>query len=300
MDLRAFDFSSLRGAVHFDAPLAPLSWFRVGGPADLLFTPEDEDDLVAFLKQLPRDVPVRVIGLGSNLLVRDGGIRGAVIRLGKAFQTIRIEADHQLRAGAQAADVKVARLAAEAGLAGFSFLRGIPGTIGGALRMNGGAYGGEIKDVFVSARGIDRDGRVHQFDRAAMGFSYRHCSVADDVMFTEAVFQGRAGDPQKIQDEMNAITEARSSTQPVNTRTGGSTFRNPDGAKAWELIDRAGLRGFRIGGAEVSPLHTNFLIAHDGATAADIEALGEEIRRRVFAQSGVALAWEIKIVGEPL
>ncbi len=300
MELDALDFSSLRGSVQINAPLAPLSWFRVGGPADLLFTPEDEDDLIAFLKLLPREVPVLVIGLGSNLLVRDGGFRGAVIRLGKAFQSISIEPDHHVRAGAQAADVKVARMAAEAGLAGFSFLRGIPGTIGGALRMNGGAYGGEIKDVFVSARGIDREGRFHQFDHASMGFSYRHCAVAPDVIFTEALFKGQPGDPAKILEEMNAITEARSSTQPVNTRTGGSTFRNPPGKKAWELIDQAGLRGYRIGGAEISQLHTNFLIAHEGATAADIEALGEEARRRVKEMTGITLEWEIKIVGEPI
>jgi len=300
MDLRALDFSSLKGAIQFDAPLAPLSWFRVGGPADLLFTPENEDDLVAFLKLLPHAVPLYVIGLGSNLLVRDGGIRGAVVRLGKAFQTITIEADHHIRAGAQAADVKVARMAAEAGIAGFSFLRGIPGTIGGALRMNGGAYGGEIKDIFVSARGIDREGLVHGFDHASMGFSYRHTSVASDIIFTEALFKGQPGDPAKILEEMNAITDARSSTQPVNTRTGGSTFRNPEGKKAWELIDQAGLRGHRMGGAEISKLHTNFLIAHDGATAADLEALGEEARRRVKEMTGITLAWEIKIVGEPV
>jgi UDP-N-acetylmuramate dehydrogenase len=300
MDLRALDLSSLKGAIHFDAPLAPLSWFRVGGPADLLFTPENEDDLVAFLKLLPRAVPLYVIGLGSNLLVRDGGIRGAVIRLGKTFQSITIESDHHILAGAQAADVKVARMAAETGIAGFSFLRGIPGTIGGALRMNGGAYGGEIKDIFVSARGIDREGRVHKLDHASMGFSYRHTSVASDIIFTEALFKGQAGDPAKILDEMNAITDARSSTQPVNTRTGGSTFRNPDGKKAWELIDQAGLRGYRIGGAEISKLHTNFLIAHDGATAADLESLGEEARRRVNEMTGITLAWEIKIVGEPV
>ena len=299
MALRDHDFTLLRGALQFDAPLAPFSWFRVGGPADLFFTPEDEEDLILFLKLLPSDVPLLTIGLGSNLLVRDGGFRGAVIRLGKAFQSISIEPDFQVRAGAYAADVKVARMAADAGIAGFSFLRGIPGTIGGALRMNGGAYGGETKDIFVSARGIDRGGHVHHFDYAAMGFSYRHTSVADDVIFTEALFKGKPGDPVKILEEMSAITEARSTTQPVNTRTGGSTFRNPFGKKAWELIDQAGLRGYRIGGAEISKLHTNFLIAHEGATAADIEALGEEARRRVKEMAGVMLEWEIKIVGEP-
>lgn len=297
--LSALSLPPLRGEVAYDVSLAPYSWFRVGGPADLLFKPEDEADLADFLKALPSDIPVLVLGLGSNLLVRDSGVRGAAIKLGKSFQTIAVEADQRIRAGAGAADVKVARVAAEAGIAGLSFLRGIPGTIGGALRMNGGAYGGETKDVFISARGVDRFGHVHTFDLAAMGFSYRHCDVADDVIFTEALFKGRSGDREAILAEMNAITEARSATQPVNTRTGGSTFRNPEGAKAWELVDRAGLRGFRIGGAQVSDLHTNFLIAHEGSTAKDIETLGEEIRRRVFEQSGIRLEWEIKRVGEP-
>lgn len=292
------DVSSVRGAVVYDAPLAPYSWFKVGGKADLLFTPEDEADLAAFLKVLPSDVPLLVIGLGSNLLVRDGGYRGAVIRLGKAFQTISVEPDHRVRAGAGAVDVKVARQAAEAGIAGFSFLRGIPGTIGGALRMNGGAYGAEMRDVLVSARGIDRAGVIQTFDCGQMGFRYRHSAVAEDVIFTEALMQGRSGDTEAVLAEMSAITEARSATQPVNTRTGGSTFKNPQAAKAWELIDRAGCRGLRIGGAQVSELHTNFLIAHEGATASDIEALGEEVRRRVFEQTGTLLEWEIKRVGE--
>lgn len=298
-DLSTFDFPKLRGSVAYQVPLGPYSWFRVGGPADLLFTPEDEADLAVFLAALPVDVPVLMLGLGSNLLVRDGGFRGAAIKLGKGFQTISVQANHQVIAGAGAADVKVARLAAEASIAGLAFLRGIPGTIGGALRMNGGAYRGETKDVFVSARGVDRSGHVQSFDHAAMGFSYRHCGVSHDVIFTEAVFQGQPGESVAILAEMNAITEARSSTQPVNTRTGGSTFRNPDGAKAWELIDRVGMRGFRLGGAQVSELHTNFLIAHEGSTAKDIEMLGEEIRRRVFDLSGIQLEWEIKRVGEP-
>ncbi len=295
---RGIDVSSVRGAVVYDAPLAPYSWFKVGGKADFLFTPEDEADLGAFLKVLTSDVPLLVIGLGSNLLVRDGGYWGAVIRLGKAFQTIIVEPDHRIRAGAGAVDVKVARQAAEAGIAGFSFLRGIPGTIGGALRMNGGAYGAEMRDVLISARGLDRAGVIRTFDCSQMGFSYRHSAVAEDVIFTEALMQGRSGDPKTILAEMSAITEARAATQPVNTRTGGSTFKNPQAAKAWELIDRAGCRGLRIGGAQVSELHTNFLIAHEGATASDIEALGEEVRRRVFEQSGISLEWEIKRVGE--
>lgn len=295
---RGIDVSSVRGAVVYDAPLAPYSWFKVGGKADLLFTPEDEADLAAFLKVLPADIPLLVIGLGSNLLVRDGGYRGAVIRLGKAFQSISVEPDHRIRTGAGAVDVKVARQAAEAGIAGFSFLRGIPGTIGGALRMNGGAYGAEMRDVLVNARGLDRAGVIRTFNCRQMGFRYRHSAVSEDVIFTEALMQGRPGEPETILAEMSAITEARAATQPVNTRTGGSTFKNPQTAKAWELIDRAGCRGLRIGGAQVSELHTNFLIAHEGATAGDIEALGEEVRRRVFEQSGISLEWEIKRVGE--
>lgn len=289
----------LRGELRRNESLAKYSWFRVGGPADVFFAPNDEADLVTCLKQVPHDVPILVLGLGSNLLVRDGGFRGLAIKLGKAFQEINVEADHHIRAGAGAADVKVARIAAEAGIAGLSFLRGIPGTIGGALRMNGGAYGGETKDVFVSARGVDRHGSLHVYDLNAMGFSYRHSSVSADVIFTEALFRGQAGVADAILAEMNAITDARSSTQPVNARTGGSTFKNPDGHKAWQLVDRAGCRGLRLGGAQVSEMHTNFLIAHPDATAADVEALGEEVRRRVKDLAGIELEWEIKRVGEP-
>jgi UDP-N-acetylmuramate dehydrogenase len=289
----------LRGRLVADAPLAPLSWFRTGGPAEMLFEPADEADLAAFLAACPPDVPVTVIGLGSNLLVRDGGVAGVVIRLGKGFQDIAVEASSRLRAGAGAADVKVARAAAEAGIAGLAFLRGIPGTIGGALRMNGGAYGGETKDVLVEARGIDRAGRIRLYTLADMGFTYRHCAVPDDVVFTQALFQGHPGEPEAILSQMNAITDARAATQPVNTRTGGSTFKNPPGAKAWELVDRAGCRGLRIGGAQVSELHCNFLIAHPGASAADVEALGEEVRRRVKEASGVSLDWEIRRIGTP-
>ena len=298
-DVSTLTLPPLRGQVANNVSLAPYSWFRVGGPADLFFAPEDEEDLSQFLKALPSDIPILVLGLGSNLLVRDGGFRGAAIKLGKGFQSISMDGKQLVTAGAGAADVKVARLAAEAGIAGLAFLRGIPGTIGGALRMNGGAYGGETKDVFVLARGLDRSGDLHTFDLSAMGFSYRHCDVPDDIIFTEAVFQGRKGNSAAILAEMNTITEARSSSQPVNTRTGGSTFRNPQGYKAWELVDQAGFRGFKKGGAEVSPLHTNFLIAHEGAKASDIESLGEEIQSRVFEQSGILLEWEIKRVGEP-
>ncbi len=288
----------IRGELEANAPMAPLSWFRTGGPAQVLFTPADEEDLAAFLKGRPRDLPVTVVGLGSNLLVRDGGVPGVVIRLGKAFARIGTDG-LRVRAGAGAPDVKVARAAAEAGIDGLSFLRGIPGAIGGALRMNGGAYGGEVKDVLVEARALDGEGRPHTLSLAQMGFSYRHCGVPEDFIFVEATFQGRAGDPETILAEMNRITEARSTTQPVNTRTGGSTFRNPDGRRAWELIDAAGCRGYRIGDAQVSEMHCNFLINHGAAKAADIERLGEEVRARVKATSGVDLHWEIRRIGLP-
>ena len=287
----------LRGSLEANASTAPLSWFRTGGPAQVLFTPADERDLAYGLANLDPTYPVLVVGLGSNLLIRDGGFAGIVVRLGRAFAEIAIEAGHRVRAGAGAPDVKVARAAAEAGIAGLSFLRGIPGTVGGALRMNGGAYGGETKDVLVKARGVDRTGSSKTYTLAEMGFTYRHSGVPDDVIFTEALFEGRPGDSAAILAEMNAITEARSSTQPVNTRTGGSTFKNPPGRKAWELIDAAGCRGLRIGDAQVSEMHCNFLINRGSARAADIEGLGEEVRRRVLDTSGVTLEWEIKRVG---
>jgi UDP-N-acetylmuramate dehydrogenase len=287
----------LRGSLEANAPTAPLSWFRTGGPAQVLFTPADTDDLAHFLANLDADIPVLVVGLGSNLLVRDGGLPGVLIRLGKPFSEIAVEPNHRIRAGAGAPDVKVARAAAEVGIAGLSFLRGIPGTIGGALRMNGGAYGGETKDVLVEAVGLTRSGALRTYTNAEMGFTYRHSAVPDDVIFIEALFEGRPGMPAEILAEMNAITDARSSTQPVNTRTGGSTFKNPPGKKAWELIAAAGCRGLRKGDAQVSEMHCNFLINHGAATAADIEGLGEEVRRRVRETSGVELEWEIKRVG---
>jgi UDP-N-acetylmuramate dehydrogenase len=287
----------LRGTLEANAPMAPLSWFRTGGPAEALFTPADEDDLAYFLAYLPADVPVLVVGLGSNLLVRDGGVPGVVIRLGKPFAEVSVEGGQRIRAGAGAPDVKVASTAAKAGIAGLTFFRGIPGSIGGALRMNGGAYGGETKDVLVEATGLTRTGERVTLANGDMGFTYRHSAVPDHVIFTQATFEGRPGDPATIQAEMNAITEARSSTQPVNTRTGGSTFKNPPGHKAWQVIDAAGCRGLRVGAAQVSELHCNFLINHGGASAADIEALGEEVRRRVREHSGVELEWEIKRVG---
>ncbi|MEE1657036.1 UDP-N-acetylmuramate dehydrogenase [Microvirga sp. CF3062] len=297
-DLKA-RMPELRGKLEANAPTAPLSWFRTGGPAQVLFTPADADDLAYFLQHLDRSVPVLVVGLGSNLLIRDGGWEGVIIRLGKGFTEVTIEPNLRVRTGAGAPDVKVARAAAEAGIAGLSFLRGIPGAIGGALRMNGGAYGGETKDVLVEAKGVTRTGEAVTFTNAQMGFTYRHTSVPDDVIFTEALFEGRPGNPEDILAEMNAITEARSSTQPVNTRTGGSTFKNPPGQKAWELVDAAGCRGLRVGDAQVSEMHCNFLINHGSASAADIEGLGEEVRRRVRETSGVELEWEIKRVGLP-
>jgi UDP-N-acetylmuramate dehydrogenase len=289
----------LRGRLLANEPLAPLTWFRVGGPAEVLFMPDSEEDLAYFLRSLPAEIPVTVIGLGSNLIVRDGGIAGVTIRLGRGFNEVSAEQGHRVRAGVAVPDQRVAKVAQEAGIAGLAFLRGIPGAIGGALRMNGGAYGTETKDVLIEARGVDRQGRVRVFSNADMGYSYRHCSVADDVIFTQALFQGRPGDPAAIAAEMDRITSSREATQPVKSRTGGSTFKNPPGRKAWELIDAAGCRGLTIGGAQVSEMHCNFLINLGTATAADIETLGETVRARVKETSGVELEWEIKRIGVP-
>jgi UDP-N-acetylmuramate dehydrogenase len=289
----------LRGRLLANQPLADLTWFRVGGPAQVLFMPESEDDLAYFLAHLP-ELPVTVIGLGSNLIVRDGGVPGVVIRLGRGFNEAKVEEGNRVRAGSGVPDVKVARAAQEAGVGGLSFLRGIPGAIGGALRMNGGAYGSETKDVLIEARGVDRNGDVRVFANADMGYSYRHCGVSDDIIFTQALFQGRAGDPAAIGAEMDKITEAREATQPVKSRTGGSTFKNPPGHKAWQLIDAAGCRGLVIGDAQVSEMHCNFLINRGSATANDIETLGETVRARVKENSGVELEWEIKRIGVPM
>jgi UDP-N-acetylmuramate dehydrogenase len=286
----------LRGRLMANQSLAELTWFRVGGPAQVLFVPEDEADLAYALGRLPRDVPVTVVGLGSNLIVRDGGVPGVVIRLGRGFSDIAVEGT-RVRIGAAVPDVRVARAAQEAGVTGLAFLRGIPGAIGGALRMNGGAYGRETKDVLLEARGVDRSGAVRTFTNPDMGFGYRHCGVGDDVVFTQALLLGEPGDPAKIAAEMEAITEAREATQPVKSRTGGSTFKNPPAAKAWQLIDAAGCRGLKRGDAQVSELHCNFLINLGNATAADIEALGETVRARVKASAGVDLEWEIKRIG---
>jgi len=286
----------LRGRLLANQPLGEFTWFRVGGPAQAFFMPSDEDDLAYFLRNIPAELAVSVIGAGSNLIVRDGGVPGVVVRLGRGFNDIKIEDNHRVVAGTAMLDVMVARAAQTAGIAGLAFLSGIPGTIGGALRMNGGAYGGETKDVFVEARGVDRQGNLRSYSNAEMGFSYRHCSVPDDVIFTAAVLQGRPGDADAIAAEMAAIKSKREASQPRN-RTGGSTFKNPPGQSAWKLVDDAGCRGLKVGQAEVSRLHSNFLINLDGATAADIETLGETVRARVKAHSGVELEWEIKRIG---
>jgi UDP-N-acetylmuramate dehydrogenase len=287
----------LRGRLITNQPLAELIWFRVGGPAQVLFMPEDEQDLSYFLAHLPPDIPVTVIGLGSNLIVRDGGVPGVVIRLGRGFSGIIVGEDSRIRAGVAVPDVKVARAAQEAAIAGLSFLRGIPGAIGGALRMNGGAYGGETKDVLIAARGVDRGGQIRSFTNAEMQYTYRHCGLPEDIIFTEALFQGTPGDPAVIAAEMEKITESREATQPIKSRTGGSTFKNPPGRKAWQLIDAAGCRGLTVGAAQVSELHCNFLINQGGASAADIETLGETVRARVRETSGIDLEWEIKRIG---
>src|SRR5882762_6554117 len=250
----------LRGRLLPNQSLAELTWFRVGGPAQVLFMPEDEADLAYFLEHLPAEIPVTVIGLGSNLIVRDGGVPGVVIRLGRGFAEVKIEPDSRVRSGTAVPDLRVAKAAQEAGIAGLAFLSGIPGAIGGALRMNGGAYGGETKDVLISARGVDRQGNIRTFSNADMHYTYRHCGVPDDVIFTEALFRGKPGDPAVIATEMDKITESRETTQPIKSRTGGSTFKNPPGHKAWQLIDAAGCRGLQIGGAQVSTMHCNFLI----------------------------------------
>jgi UDP-N-acetylmuramate dehydrogenase len=289
----------LRGRLLANQPLAELTWFRVGGPAQVLFMPEDEADLAYLLARLPNEIPVTVIGLGSNLIVRDGGVPGVVIRLGRGFNEVAVEDGARIRAGCAVPDVKVARAAQEAGIAGFSFFRGIPGAIGGALRMNGGAYGRETKDVLIEARGVDRHGGLRVFNNSDMHYEYRHCGAPEDVIFTRALFQGAPGDRAAIAAEMDKITESREATQPIKSRTGGSTFKNPPGQKAWQLIDAAGCRGLRIGDAQVSEMHCNFLINLGGARAADIETLGETARARVKAHSGVDLEWEIKRIGVP-
>jgi len=291
----------LRGRLVANTPIGEATWFRVGGPAQLLFSPADDDDLAYVLSALPPEIPVTAIGLGSNLIIRDGGVEGLVVRLGgRAFNAIDVMDDYRVIAGAAAPDQYVAKAAATAGVDGLAFLRGVPGSIGGALRMNAGAHGGEIRDVLIEARGVDRSGLKRVFSNAEMGFSYRHSLAPDDTIFTSATLRGRPGDPAEIEAEMERITRAREASQPIREKTGGSTFKNPPGEKAWELIDKAGCRGLAVGDAEVSTMHCNFLINRGKATAADLEALGEEVRRRVVEASGVTLEWEIRRIGRAM
>jgi UDP-N-acetylmuramate dehydrogenase len=288
---------SVRGTITRDAPLKDLVWFRAGGPAEILFRPADADDLADFIAAKPEDLRVSVIGVGSNLLVRDGGIPGAVVRLSSAFGKIETDGT-RVRAGAAALDGAVARAAADAGIAGLEFLRGVPGTIGGALKMNAGCYGREIKDVFVEATAIDEKGNEIRLSSADMDFEYRKAKGAHDgLIFVEAVFEGTKDDPAAIKARMEELSANREASQPIKSKTGGSTFKNPPGRKAWQLIDDAGCRGLMLGGAQVSEKHTNFLINTGDASAADLEALGEEVRNRVREKSGITLEWEIKRVG---
>ncbi|MFM9828296.1 MAG: UDP-N-acetylmuramate dehydrogenase, partial [Sphingomonas sp.] len=282
------------------APLAPLVWFKSGGVADWLFEPADTDDLSDFLAGLEPEVPVMALGLGSNLIVRDGGYRGVVVRLGKAFSFATVSSDGDtLTCGGGTSGILVSSTARDAGIAGLEFLRSIPGTVGGFVRMNGGAYGRETRDVLIACVVVLRDGTVVTMPAEALGYSYRHSTLPDGAIVVEATFAGTPGDPAAIGAEMDRIAAAREESQPLRLKTGGSTFKNPPGHKAWELVDAAGCRGLTMGGAQVSEKHCNFLLNVGDATSADIEALGEEVRARVKAQSGIALEWEIARVGEP-
>lgn len=287
----------VRGKLTADAPLAPLVWFKSGGVADWLFEPADLDDLQHFLRELDPAAPVMALGLGSNMIVRDGGVPGVVIRLGKAFAKARQLDEITLECGGGASGILVSSTARDAGIGGFEFLRSIPGTVGGFVRMNGGAYGGEVKDILVDCDVLLRSGEMVALSSADLGYSYRHSELPEGAIVVAARFRGCPGNPAAIQAEMERIAASREASQPLRTKTGGSTFKNPPGHKAWQLVDAAGCRGLRMGDAQVSEKHTNFLINTDDATSADIEALGEEVRRRVKAQSGVVLEWEIQRVG---
>jgi UDP-N-acetylmuramate dehydrogenase len=291
---------TVRGRLRENMALNKVTWFQVGGPADVMFKPADVDDLQHFLRELDPSVARLVLGVGSNLLVRDGGYRGVVIRLGREFAKMEILAGNQVRVGAGSLDGNVARFVAEAALTGAEFLSGIPGSIGGALRMNAGAYGAEICDILVSATALDRNGVKHSLTAEDMGFSYRHSDIPSDWIFTEAVFQLADGNSDDIAVKMKDIAQSREDSQPIRSRTGGSTFANPDGKKAWELIDAVGARGLKVGGAQISEKHCNFLLNTGDATAADLETVGEEARRRVFQEHDTLLRWEIVRVGEPL
>ncbi|MDE3114487.1 MAG: UDP-N-acetylmuramate dehydrogenase [Pseudomonadota bacterium] len=287
----------VRGTYAENAPLKDLVWFRAGGHAEILFRPADAEDLATFLYAKPADLRVAVIGVGSNLLVRDGGIPGVVVRLPASFGKVAVEGT-RVRAGAAALDAAVARATADAGIAGLEFLRGVPGTIGGALRMNAGCYGRELKDVFVEAVALDGKGERHVLSVDDMGFTYRHSAVPENWIFVEALLEGTPDNPAAVRARMEKLVEQREASQPIRAKTGGSTFQNPPGLKAWQLIDEAGCRGLRHGGAQVSEMHCNFLINTGDATAADLEALGEEVRVRVKEKSGMTLEWEIKRIGQ--
>jgi UDP-N-acetylmuramate dehydrogenase len=287
----------VRGKLTADAPLAPLVWFKSGGNAEWLFEPKDEEDLVEFLRQLDPEIPVMALGLGSNLIVRDSGVQGVVVRLGKAFAKIEQTDETSLRCGGGASGILVSSTARDHGIAGLEFLRGIPGTVGGFVRMNGGAYGRDVRDILVAARIVLRSGEIVEWPLETLGYSYRHSDVPDGAIVIEAMFQGTPGDPEAIGAEMDAIARAREESQPLRSRTGGSTFKNPAGHKAWALIDAAGCRGLTMGEAQVSEKHCNFLLNLGSATSGQIEALGEEVRRRVEAKTHIRLEWEIQRVG---
>src|SRR5438034_4367046 len=288
---------NVQGRLTPDAPLAPLVWFKSGGTAEWLFEPKDEQDLVSFLRQLDPQVPVMALGLGSNLIVRDGGVPGVVVRLGKTFAKIERREEKTLHCGGGASGILVSSTARDAGIAGLEFLRGIPGTVGGFVRMNGGAYGREVSDILISARLVLRSGEVVEWPLEKLGYTYRHSEVPAGAVVIEAVFRGTPGDPEAIGAEMDVIARAREESQPLRSRTGGSTFKNPPAHKAWALIDAAGCRGLKLGDAQVSEKHCNFLLNLGSASSADIEALGEEVRRRVQAKTNITLEWEIQRVG---
>lgn len=297
--MMAATLPKVAGKLTPDAPLAPLVWFKSGGTADWLFEPKDVADLQAFLRDLDPGVPVMALGLGSNMIVRDGGVPGVVVRLGKAFAKVEAVDAVTLNCGGGASGILVSSMARDAGIAGMEFLRSIPGTVGGFVRMNGGAYGGEVKDILVDCDVVLRSGELVTLPVEALHYTYRHSELPEGVIVAAARFRGRPGEPQAIQAEMDRISASREASQPLRSKTGGSTFKNPDGHKAWELVDKAGCRGLAMGGAQVSEKHTNFLINTGNATSADIEALGEEVRRRVKETQGVELEWEIQRVGRP-
>jgi len=285
------------GKLTADAPLAPLVWFKSGGAADWLFEPRDLADLQGFLRDLDPALPVMALGLGSNMIVRDGGVPGVVVRLGKAFARVAKTADLTLDCGGGASGILVSSTARDNGIAGLEFLRSIPGTVGGFVRMNGGAYGGEVKDILIDCDVVLRSGALLTLTKDDLNYTYRHSELPEGAIVVAARFEGRPGEPETIQSEMDRISASREATQPLRSKTGGSTFENPAGHRAWELVDQAGCRGLTMGGAQVSEKHTNFLINTGTATSADIEALGNEVRRRVLEKSGVELEWEIQRVG---